>query len=203
MRRERASTPAIRGGVHVVRISIMEVPPERGQNQVDRPSLLELEVYRAVRAHELMLNEATSRFEHAAIAPLLLINGGGAVAFLTLLGALESPKSRLSASTLWAGAASTAWAVGLITAALAASLGLRAQRKFSKAHRLQRQQVERLLLNRSPLMDVVAPSEPDWKAKGDDETTKAKLAQKLYGILRWASMVAFLLGAACAAVSVT
>ena len=66
-------------------------------------SSTELEVYKAVRAHELMLDQATAAFEHAAIAPLLLINGGGAVAFLTLLGATADPsKSHVSISTGWA-----------------------------------------------------------------------------------------------------
>jgi hypothetical protein len=90
----------------------------------DGASSLTSEIYKAERAHELMLNQATSAFEHAAIAPLLVLNGGGAVAFLTLLGAVSDPKARLSASTGWAIAAAVAWAVGLILAALAASFGL-------------------------------------------------------------------------------
>ncbi len=50
----------------------------------DRP----LEEYKALRAHELMLNERTSEFERAALQPLFLLNGGAVVAFLTLLGAI-------------------------------------------------------------------------------------------------------------------
>jgi hypothetical protein len=42
-----------------------------------------------------MLNQATSAFEHAAIAPLILLNGGGAVAFMTLLGASVRPKGEV------------------------------------------------------------------------------------------------------------
>jgi hypothetical protein len=47
-----------------------------------------LEEYKALRAHELMLNERTSEFERAALQPLFLLNGGAVVAFLTLLGAV-------------------------------------------------------------------------------------------------------------------
>jgi hypothetical protein len=66
--------------------------------QSDAPSdnyLSAGEVYGAVRGHELMLNQATAAFEHAALTPLFLLNGGATVAFLTLLGA-ASGKARSS-----------------------------------------------------------------------------------------------------------
>jgi hypothetical protein len=165
---------------------------------------VEVEVYRAERAHELMLNEATSAFEHAAIAPLLLLNGGGAVAFLTLLGAINDPKSKLSASTGWAIAASAAWTLGLIAAALGASFGLTSQRAFSKAHRIERQQVERLLLGVSPIVNVVAPppKQRTWNEQRKDEWAVAKRSQRRYEALRWTSIAAFVAGVGCAAVSV-
>ena len=47
-----------------------------------------VEIFNAVKEHELELNRATAAFEHAALRPGIILNGGAAVAFLTLLGAL-------------------------------------------------------------------------------------------------------------------
>jgi hypothetical protein len=102
-----------------------------------------IEVYKAIRAHELMLNQATSQFLHAAAAPLVLLNGGAAVAYLTLLGAVSDPqKSRLNLAAAWAVAALIAWALGLIAAQAAVTFGLNAQRAYAKAQHIKREGVE-------------------------------------------------------------
>src|SRR2546422_6759237 len=80
----------------------------------------QVEVYKAVRAHELMLNEAASAFEHAVIAPLVVLNGGAVVAFLTLVGAIKDPEPGLGPDGSWVAAATMIWAAGLVAAALAA-----------------------------------------------------------------------------------
>jgi hypothetical protein len=182
----------------------MEASSQRAVSEPDALSSLTTEVYKAHRAHELMLNEATSAFEHAAIAPLLLLNGGGAVAFLTLLGAVSDPKARFSASIGWAVTAAVAWAVGLVLGALAASFGLVSQRAFSKKHRIERQQVERLLIGDSPVAQVVAGSPPErgWEQASRDALQQARRYQKRYEFSRWASIAGFVLGVACAATSV-
>jgi hypothetical protein len=172
------------------------------------PTNAEVEVYKALRGHEIMLNQATAAFEHAAIAPLLLINGGGAVAFLTLMGAVADKKSKsggVSIDTSWAVVATAAWAIGLVSAACAASLGYRAQRGFSKAHRLRRDAAEQRLLGASRLADVVRPDDYDettWKADIRSETDKAVEARGWYSRARWTSIAAFVVGVACAAASV-
>jgi hypothetical protein len=167
-------------------------------------SSLEIELYKAERAHELMLNQATSAFEHAAIAPLILLNGGGAVAFMTLLGAVSDPKARFSASIGWAVGAALTWAIGLVLAALAASFGLVSQRAFSKKHRIERQQLERLLLTTSPALQVVAGLEPHWgwESASKDAFKRALRFQRLYETSLWASIGAFVIGVALAATSV-
>jgi hypothetical protein len=179
----------------------MEAAPEHGEGEVTRS--LNSEVYKAVRSHELMLNQATSAFEHAAIAPLLLLNGGGAVAFLTLLGAVSNPKARFSASIDWAIAAAVSWGVGLLLAALAASFGLISQRSFSKRQRIKREQLEHFLL-RPELARIVAGGEPQkgWDAESDEVLDYALLYQKRYERARWLSIASFLIGVACAVVSV-
>ena len=165
---------------------------------------VETELYKAERAHELMLNQATSAFEHAAIAPLILLNGGGAVAFMTLLGAVSDPKARFSASIGWAVGAAITWAMGLVFVALAASFGLVSQRAFSKKHRIERQQLERLLLNTSSVVQVVAGMEPDggWASASNDAYKRALRFQRLYETSLWASIGAFVIGVALAATSV-
>jgi hypothetical protein len=181
------------------------VSGERGSSsEADDAARRAVEVYKVVRAHELMLNQATSAFEHATIAPLLLVNGGGAVAFLALLGALADPKSKLTASTCWAGAAIAAWALGLVSAALAAGFGLRYQRAFSQAHRIQRQQMERLLLSGSELAEIVAPMSPktDLAVERKALLNRAKRGQRLYELAWWVSITSFVFGAGFAGLSV-
>jgi hypothetical protein len=191
----------------------MEASGPREVHDGQTESSLVLEVYKAERAHELMLNQATSAFEHAAIAPLLVLNGGGAVAFLTLLGAVSNPSSRFSASTGWAVAAAIAWAVGLVLAALAASFGLGSQRAFSRRQRIERQAVERLLLRGSSIAPVVAdPSRdaqdatsdetPRWKSEMAKERRDALRYRRLYEFSRWTSIAGFICGVGCAAASV-
>jgi hypothetical protein len=151
-----------------------------------------------------MLNQATSAFEHAAISPLLFLNGGGAVAFLTLLGAVSDPKARFSASIGWAVAAACAWAIGLVLGTLAASFGLVSQRAFAKKDRIERQQLERLILKDPAVVQVVAGQEPagGWKKDSDKARDRARRYQRLYELSRWASIVGFVIGVACAAISV-
>jgi hypothetical protein len=100
------------------------------------------EVYQAVRAHERMLNEATSRFEHAVLAPLVVLNGGAVVAFLTLLGALMKDDLWHEYALLVGGAAVLAWVFGLVVAVGAVRAAFESQRQHSIAYRLIREQLE-------------------------------------------------------------
>jgi hypothetical protein len=182
----------------------MAAPDRRQIPGTDTAASLTAEAYKAERAHELMLNQATSAFEHAAISPLLFLNGGGAVAFLTLLGAVSDPKARFSASIGWAVAAACAWGVGLVLAALAASFGLVSQRAFAKKDRIERQQLERLLLEEAAVVQVLAGEEPaiGWKKASAEVKHRARRYQRLYELSRWASIAGFVIGVACAAISV-
>lgn len=100
------------------------------------------DVYQAVRAHEVMLNEATSALERAVVAPLIALNGGAAVAFLALLGALNDD-ALLTANLGSAKAAAVwSWAAGLLPAGVALLCASKQQSAINKAHRLMREQVE-------------------------------------------------------------
>ena len=103
--------------------------------------------YQAVRAHELMLNEAVSRFEHARLAPLMVLNGGAVVAFLTLLGALLGKGSGRGPDLWLSGLAAGAWVTGLLAAALAIAAAGSQQAAISAAHRRLREGLEDELLD--------------------------------------------------------
>jgi hypothetical protein len=122
-----------------------------------------MSAYEAVRAHELMLNEAVSRFEHARLAPLIALNGGAVVAFLTLLGALLSKDSGRHPNLWLSGLAVAAWVVGLVAAALATTAATAQQRAISAAHRLLREELEDALINDSRVAKVLQGPAPTIK----------------------------------------
>ena len=126
----------------------------------DEPAMT---AYEAIRAHELMLNEAVSRFEHARLAPLIALNGGAMVAFLTLLGALLGNDSGRRPDLWLSVFAAGAWVVGLVAAALAITSAASRQAAISAAHRLLREGLEDALsehvakLLRGPVPTVQPP----------------------------------------------
>lgn len=169
------------------------------------PSGPDVEAYKAVRAHELMLNQATAAFEHAAIAPLLLINGGGAVAYLTLLGASADKEASLPISVIWAVGAIAAWSAGLVVGAGAARLGLLRQQAFSKAHRYRREVAEQVLLAETSMADALKPdgySPERWGEKRCAEKARGDTLGRRYQHAIALSIAFFVGGAACAAISV-
>jgi hypothetical protein len=178
-------------------------PPERSTH--DQGSTLEpdpTEVYKAIRAHELMLNEAAAAQERSVIPPLLALNGGAAAAFLTLLGAVKDNASFTVNVTVarWAVAA---WVVGLLLAASAAWAAASRQHSLNKAFRLMREQVEGTLF--PELADVVTPRTFTPKER-NDARTKARNAAGHWALayrFSWmASALLFAIGGIVALVAV-
>jgi hypothetical protein len=170
-----------------------EIPRSLGPNgkEVDA-----VEAYRAVRSHELMLNQATSAFEHAVLVPLTALNGGAVVALLTLAGAVAD-KSPLPAG--WLIGACTAWALGLIAAAFAASFALRQQRAINAAHRALRERVEELVFSTDPdLRKALSGPEVNRKQKRMEAETNGRRFERAW----WISIGCFVLGAAFASFAV-
>jgi hypothetical protein len=170
---------------------------------VDDPLDADVEIYRAYRAHELELNRATSAFEHAALAPLYLVNGGAVVAFLTLLGATSSEQSELQVATGWALGAAIAWSLGLLAVTLAARAGYESQRGFTKATRIRRQAMERELIAEQSRLRRALPylsAEPTEDA--GVERAAAEAWQERFLRFSLGSTVLFIAGILCAAVSV-
>lgn len=124
------------------------------------------EVYKAVRAHELMLNEAAAAQERSIVPPLLTLNGGAAVAFLTLLGALGKDTASLKVDLEWAMGAIGTWMAGLLLAAAAGSAAASRQKQINKGFRLMREQIEFEVFDHELAQIVVPPSpEPSLQAR--------------------------------------
>lgn len=107
-----------------------------------QPPDRQLEIYKALKQHELELNKATAAFEHAILQPLFLLNGAAATAFMTLLGVWKGPFEKV---LFFAACAIGAWCLGLLGAAAAAAFAYRSQREFSIWARLEREAKEREL----------------------------------------------------------
>jgi hypothetical protein len=152
------------------------------------------EVYKAIRAHELMLNEAAAAQERSVIPPLLTLNGGAAAAFLTLLGAVKGNAS-FTVDVTRGQVAVGLWVVGLLLAVSAAWAAASRQASLNQAFRLMREQVEGTLF--PELADVVAPGGCEPK-EGNDARTKARNAAKhwarVYRFSWMASAVLFAVG---------
>ena len=89
-----------------------------------------LERLRFDHVHSMELLRATAAFEHAALRPPTLLNGGALIVFLALFGSLTPPFFDED----WAIAALLVWIVGLLSATLATATGYYSQFAFRKAH---------------------------------------------------------------------
>ena len=102
------------------------------------PSDFDRERLRARDASELELLKATVAFEHAAIRPLYLLNGGAIIAALTFVGNVGGSGS---ASTPVGSAIKLAlgmWAAGLVAAFITTTSGYWSQLAFLKEARRRR-----------------------------------------------------------------
>ena len=140
----------------------------------------EAEAYKAVRAHELTLNEAKAALERAVLAPLIALNGGAIVAFLTLLGALSGKNSTLNFNTTLAAVAIAAailvWASGLIFAAWAVVWASRQQGQINKGYRLMRELVEAKIVA-PDVAQIIAPPARDSE-QTDEERWQTRASGK-------------------------
>lgn len=160
----------------------------------------DIAVYEAQRAHELELNKATAAFEHALVSPLFLLNGGGAVAFLTLLGAASANDSNLRINYATGTAAVGFWALGLVIAAIGVRKGYRSQQQYSRAVSTRRQLLEHALLGKGSRL-IGQLREPPTKSPEDIRKDAEKL-QEQWLALSALALGLFVLGVGLSAVSI-
>jgi len=92
----------------------------------------ELEHYKARQAHRLELIRATIAFEHAALKPAFVLNGGAIAVVFAFLGTIWKQSQQIPEARLFVQALGF-WGVGLFVSALAWMLGYRSQFAFRKA----------------------------------------------------------------------
>ncbi len=136
----------------------------------------DIEIYKAVRAHEVMLNQAVSAFEHAVYTRLAALNGGAAAAFVTLLGTQLKSHDHQLINVGPAVVAVLAWLSGLLAASLAALFGFRRQRAINHSYRLMRQEVERNL-GEGILAEIVGATRTEEEEKRLQEIRSKDPAQ--------------------------
>jgi len=105
-----------------------------------------LEWYKLQREHELELNKATLAYELELARLLILLNGGAAGAFLTLIGTVWKEQARHD-SLGWVCVAIIAWLIGLVVASFAIHRAYEIQRDYSTAYRYRRQLEELRRIN--------------------------------------------------------
>jgi hypothetical protein len=159
----------------------------------------DIAVYQAQRAHELELNKATATFEHAVASALFLLNGGAAVAFLTLIGA-SAKNATLSLDLGFAVNALICWAAALLLAAAGVYAGYRSQQQFTRAVSCRRQLMEHALIDETSRLKGVLRAT-------SDETPESLYQRARTSQIFWLSFSAlaialFVVGVGLAAASV-
>ena len=91
---------------------------------------IELEHLKHALESRRQLRQAAMNFEHVALRPLYLLNGGGLVAFLTFLGTGSTPDIDKG----WVTGSLVAWLIGLVLAGFTTIFAYRSQFHFYKAH---------------------------------------------------------------------
>ena len=101
-----------------------------------------LERLKHAQALELEMIKATAAFEHAALRPPFLLNGGALVVYLALYGVLISRGSGFALDQALARWAMGLWIAGLVAAAIATAAGFRSQFSFRKHRGQQVKEIE-------------------------------------------------------------
>lgn len=184
-----------------------DTAPNSASDAVDGDVTIDIAIYEAQRSQELELNRATAAFEHAVLSPLFLLNGGAAVAFLTLLGAASAGDSRLQVNLPTTVVAVAVWAFGLLAATAATWWGYLSQRSFTMAVKERRLIMEHDLkagkgLARTSLTSPKGTREPAELDEPGRLRAKGQEQQKTYLAMTATSAGLFVLGVVFAAASV-
>jgi hypothetical protein len=99
----------------------------------------ELEFYKAHRAHEVALNNATGAYEQSALRLVLVVN---AAAIPVFLGLVQAAGKAFDYDFCEARIAIYCWAAGVACAFVATVFGYFSQRGFTQAYRSRRQAIE-------------------------------------------------------------
>lgn len=148
----------------------------------------EIERYKAMHAYIVELARATAAFEHAAIKPLFILNGGALVVVFALLGTIWNDSGKF-AEKGWLVAALACWGVGLFFAAISAALGYKSQHAFLKhRHRELDAEHARDANNQEEVRQRVCQQEAEGK-RGVNLRTQAEVCGLLSVLLFLAGVI--------------
>ena len=135
---------------------------------------LEIEMVRAVHA-----------FEHALLQPLFLLNGGGAVAYVALMGTLKA-QGLLSHCAV---AALVLWVAGLVLAVVGAAFAALSQFRFRNLRGLEAVLAER----HTGLHDALFEHRPSeqLRAEARKRSQQGRMYRRIAFVLGIASLLAF------------
>jgi hypothetical protein len=144
------------------------------------PSDFELEFYKAHRAHEVALNNATSAYEQSALRLILVIN---AAAIPVFLGLIQSADKALIAYDFGrARVAIYSWALGAASAFVATVFGYLSQREFTQAFRCRRQAIEARRVGGAALTATYGVKETTEKLSADADRYRVRARRLQYGV---------------------
>ncbi len=131
-----------------------------------------LEYFKSRLAHIDEMTRATAGFEHAAVKPPLLLNGGAAIATLTLYGAIGLPS--FGWEVILVLLALSFWAFGLVFATLATGHAFKSQLQFYKSTSQEIKAIVEREFNKDDAAGAECESKhSDFADKGNDERDKA------------------------------
>ncbi len=148
----------------------------------------QLERLRFSHAQSVELLRSTTAFEHAALRPPMLLNGGALVVFLALFDSVKTGASTIQGfNDAWAAAAIGIWIFGLLVASVGTALGYYSQLAFYK-ERGRRIDAERE--GNQENLEEAAKKEAEAKCQGDKGQRRRRRAELCWLL----SISSFILG---------
>ena len=158
----------------------MDEEQEAGQRQLER--------LRFSHAQSVELLRATTAFEHAALRPPMLLNGGALVVFLALFGSVKTGASTIQGfDDTWTVVAIGIWILGLLVASAGTALGYYSQLAFYK-ERGRRIDAERERDQEN--LEEAGKKEAEAKCQGDKGQRHRRRAELCWFL----SVASFILG---------
>lgn len=159
--------------------------------------------YQADRAHELEVDKVNGQYEVAFVQGLFILNGGSAVAFITLLA--SNLNNVVLKAGLWVAIALVTWLIGLVLAMVTALLVYKAQSGFARSLRARRHALALEIYGRNVASVLGLSSNDDitsLAATGEERQTLADHRFEVANVIGVISAGCFVIGAVLASAAV-
>ena len=124
-----------------------------------RPPDFDIEFYKAQRAHEIALNNATSMYEQSVLQRVIFLNSASIAGLLVIVSAAK-PETGFSYQPNFIRLAVLIWTIGIAFGFFAVWYGYCSQKNYTRAYRFRRQAIEceksekPVLLNRFGISNI-------------------------------------------------